>query len=421
MNIIKSLYKHVFATAGKVFLYALTALAILINVAGFAHAERNLDSITFEKKKGISLSKQLESKGINKDDVASALAELNNVYSEASIAPGQQIKLNFEIMDAEGAKIRFSSMEIKISKNQQIQVTRLDNDIFIAHVFEGKAEPRRTFIRATVGSTLFSAAMNAGITQEMFNELVKAYSYDVDFQRDVAPGDTMDVLYEGMYDEDGKLMGNGDILYASLSISRGKFSIYSYTTPDGQNDFYTDDGISVQKSLLRTPVNGARISSGYGDRKHPILGYSKVHKGVDFAAPVGTPVYAAGEGRIIEIKRKGSYGKYIQIFHSDVYSTAYAHLNGFAKNLQRGSHVNQGQIIGYVGSTGRSTGPHLHYEVIEKGRQINPLTVSFGVGKKLSTQEKELFAQYRGTLLSTVERMSAKSHEVTKDRPVTAE
>lgn len=394
---------------------SILSLLIIFCISSQAFAERNLDSVTFEKKKGISLASQLEANGITREDALNAVGEFENVYNESNIQPGQIIKVNFEIMDEEGQQIRFSSMEIKISKNQKVQVTRLDNDIYFAHVFESKAEPKRMFLSATVGSTLFSAAMNAGITQEMFNELVKAYSYDVDFQRDVGPGDQMDVLYEGLYDEEGKLIGNGDILYTSLTIDRGKFTIYRYTTPDGVGDFYTDDGMSVQKSLLKTPVNGARISSGYGSRKHPILGFSKMHKGIDFSAPTGTPVYAAGEGTIIEMRRKGSYGKYIQIYHSDVFSTAYAHLNGYAKKLQRGSRVAQGQIIGYVGSTGKSTGPHLHYEVIQKGKQMNPLKAASGSGKMLTEHEKNLFFKYKDSLLGTVARMSERSREATKE------
>lgn len=401
------------------FTIRLLILALFIFPQSFVYAneERNIDSVTVELKKNQNLNKLLESIGINKSDANNAVIELNNVYGTRNFAPGQKFKVTFEIMDTEGNDIRFLSMEAKISLIKKVEVNKLDNNIFFANVFESKAQPKLVFIRATVGATLFSAAMNAGISRDMFNELVKAYSYDVDFQRDVVTGNEMDVLYEGLYDDEGKLVSSGDILYTSLKVNKGKFSIFRYTTPDGVTDFYNEDGISVQKSLLKTPVNGAHISSNYGSRKHPILGFTKIHKGVDFAAPTGTPVYAAGDGVVIEARHKGSYGKYINIFHNGTFSTAYAHLNGYAKYIQRGSRVTQGQIIGYVGSTGRSTGAHLHYEVIEKGAHVNPLTIKTGAGKKLDSKEKEAFLKRRNALLEKANSMAMKIREPEKIIP----
>ncbi len=389
-------------------------ILILLSANSPALAEKNLDSVTVEMKEGGSIKDLLLSVGINKADTANVIDELKNVYDIKKLNASQKIKINFEIMDEEGKQIRFSSMEIRVGKSK-IQVTRLDSDIFFANVFESKNQPKLIYIHATVGATLFAAAMNAGLSHEMFNELVKAYSYDVDFQRDVVQGNELEVLYEGLYNEEGKLIGNGDILYTNLVVERGTFSIFRYTDKEGRTDFYTEDGESVRKSLLKTPVNGARISSGYGSRHHPILGFTKVHKGVDFAAPTGTPVYAAGNGIVVEMTRKGSYGKYIKIFHNGIYTTAYAHLNGYAQKLQRGSKVSQGQVIGYVGSTGKSTGPHLHYEVIEKGYHVNPLAMHAGSGKKLADAEKLLFLKHRDSLLGTAARMAAKSHEAVND------
>lgn len=392
-------------------LFFLLCLFCFAGNVSHANIDKNLDSVTIEIKEGYSLVQLLKSIGINDNDAQLATEELSNVYDPYAIGPGQKVKVTFEILDTEGKDINFSAMEISISKSQKIQVTKLENNLFFAHIFVSKTQPKLVYIHATVGATLFSAAMHAGLSHEMFNELIKAYSFDVDFQRDVVRGNELEVLYEALYDDDGKLISNGDILYTSLKINRGRFTIYRYTTPDGKYDYYTEDGNSVQKSLLRTPVNGARISSGYGNRRHPIMGFTKMHKGVDFAAPKGTPVYAAGDGTILEIRRKGSYGKYINIFHSGSYSTIYAHLSGFATHLRRGSKVRQGQIIGYVGSTGRSTGPHLHYEVIQNGKHINPLTINSDTGKRLSGTEQELFSKYRDSLLGTVTRMSAKSRE----------
>ena len=392
-------------------LHLFFSVLIILFAAQVALAEKNLDSVVIEMQKGVKLAKLLEYAGIKHSEAEMVVEELGNVYNPASIAPGQKIKINFEIMDAEGKDIKFSSMELKVSRNQKIQVSKVAEDIFFAHVFESKLDPKLIYVNATVGATLFAAAMHAGLSQEMFNELLKAYSYDLDFQRDVAHGDEIEVLYEAIYDEEGKLISNGDILYASLKIARGRFTIYHYTAPDGKSDYYNDEAVSVQKSLLKTPVNGARISSSYGDRLHPILGFTRLHKGIDFSAPTGTPVYAAGDGVVVEMKRKGSYGRYVQIFHNGLYSTAYAHLSGYAVRMQRGSKVKQGQIIGYVGSTGRSTGPHLHYEVIEKGLRINPLTLKSSTGRQLANYEKNMFFKQKKYLLDSVARLSAQSHE----------
>jgi murein DD-endopeptidase MepM/ murein hydrolase activator NlpD len=222
-------------------------------------------------------------------------------------------------------------------------------------------------------------------------EAIKAYSYDVDFQRDIRNGNNFEVVYETYVDDKGQFVREGDMLFASLLVNGEELKIFRFTTPDGDTDYYTEDGHSVKKALLRTPINGARISSGFGMRRHPVLGYSRMHKGVDFAAPRGTPVYAAGDGTIDMIGRRGGYGNYVRIRHNPEYSTAYAHLYKFANGMKRGRHVKQGQVIAYSGSTGVSTGPHLHYEVLIAGRQVNPNKVKMTPGRKLDKRELATF------------------------------
>jgi len=393
-------------------LCGIITVLFLSSVSTPALAEKNLDYVIIKVKKGMTLGRVLESTGIRTEDRKNAITELSNIYDPSRLLPGQIIKIIFEIMDAEGKDIRLSSMEIKLSNSQKIQVKQLSEDIFLANILESFNQPRLMYIHATVGTTLFSAAMNAGITHEMFNELIKAYSYDIDFQRDIKKGTEMEILYEGLYDKDDKLIGNGDVLYASLKVNDKFLPIYRYSSLNGKTEFYNKNGTSVKRSLLKTPVNGARISSNYGRRRHPILGYTKMHKGVDFAAPKGTPVYAAGDGRIMTRKRNGGYGKFIKIYHNATYTTAYAHLNGYARWIRRGSRVKQGQVIGYIGTTGRSTGPHLHFELRKKGKQVNPLAANAAFGKKLAYVEKKEFFKYRNSVQKTVARMRLKSLEV---------
>ena len=190
----------------------------------------------------------------------------------------------------------------------------------------------------------------------------------------------------------------GDIVYAAMTLSGKRMELYRFTPKSGNTDYLDPKGDSVRKTLMRTPIDGARLSSGYGMRKHPILGYTKMHRGVDFAAPRGTPIYAAGDGTVEVAGRKGAYGKYVRIRHNSTYKTAYAHMSRYGKGIKKGKRVKQGQIIGYVGSTGRSTGPHLHYEILVNGRQINPRRVKLPSGEKLKGQDLEAFAQARAEI-----------------------
>jgi murein DD-endopeptidase MepM/ murein hydrolase activator NlpD len=242
-----------------------------------------------------------------------------------------------------------------------------------------------------IENSLFVAGEKAGVPVPVLVQLIRAYSWDVDFQRDIRPGDGFEIMYDRFVDSRGETVYHGDVAFAALTLSGQRKALYRFTRDNGEAGFFDPSGKSARKALLRTPVDGARLSSGYGRRKHPILGYTRMHKGVDFAAPKGTPIYAAGSGTIEVAGRNGGYGKYVRIRHNGSYSTAYAHMKGFANGISKGARVKQGQVIGYVGSTGRSTGPHLHYEVIRDGRQINPMKVKMPAGPKLKGKELERF------------------------------
>ena len=242
-----------------------------------------------------------------------------------------------------------------------------------------------------IQSSIYEDGEIAGIPLEILSEAIKLFSFDVDFQRDIQKNDEFEIFYEVFFNSIRGSVSNGNIKYIKLNLHGNNLEYFIFKDEDGHFDYFNKEGKNVRKALMKTPIDGARLSSSYGVRKHPILGYNKLHKGVDFAAPKGTPVYAAGNGFIDFVGRNGGYGKYIRIRHNSSYKTAYAHLNNYNKNIYKGARVNQGGIIGYVGSTGKSTGPHLHYEVIYQNKQINPMKMKLPSGKILKDDELKKF------------------------------
>ena len=242
-----------------------------------------------------------------------------------------------------------------------------------------------------ITNSLYSDGINNNIPNQILIKLIQLFSFDLDFQRDIRKDTQVSVSYEKIFTENKNKYFFGDIQYARVTIKNNTLEYFKFLTDDGYIDYFNREGKNVKKSILKTPLDGARLSSTYGMRKHPISGFNKMHKGIDFAAPKGTPVYAGGNGVIEMAGRNGGYGNYIRIRHNNEYKTAYAHLSGFKKGISKGVRVNQGEVIGYVGSTGRSTGPHLHYEIIYQNKQINPLTLKLPSGKILEGKELERF------------------------------
>ncbi len=241
--------------------------------------------------------------------------------------------------------------------------------------------------------SLYTDGLKNSIPQEILVKLIKLFSFDLDFQRDIKKNTVVSISYDFNQINENNKIEYKDINYALISIEGKKLEYFKFVTDDGFVDYFNKDGKNVKKSILKTPLDGARISSNYGMRKHPISGFNKMHKGVDFAAPKGTPIYAGGNGIIEYVGNNGGYGKYIRIRHNNEYKTAYAHLSSFKKGISKGVRVNQGDIIGYVGSTGNSTGPHLHYEILFQNKHINPLKLKLPSGKILEGIELERFKQ----------------------------
>lgn len=311
-------------------------------------------------------------------------------YDPRSIKPGQAISLRME-PSANGMEL--AALSMKINATTEIVIARDTQGRFVAVLDKKQVVLHTKAAKAKIETSLYGSAARAGIPASIVAEIIKIYSYDVDFQRDIRRGDQVEALYETYETEDGDFARYGHVLYANLMVGGKKIPVYRYESEGGGVDYYRENGTSLKRILMQTPIDGARMSSGFGMRHHPVLGYNKMHKGVDFAAPRGTPIYAAGNGTIEKAGRHGGYGNYIRIRHSNGLKTAYAHMRKFAKGMSSGKRVTQGQIIGYVGTTGRSTGPHLHFEVLKGGKQVNPKSIKSSVGEKLAGKSLKNFKQ----------------------------
>ncbi len=351
-------------------------------------------SQTVTVRAGDSLAALLARAGVAREDARAALASLHDVFNPKSIRGGLSVDLAFSVTaGADAVTPRFEGLAFAPDYSRKIEVARTETGGFAAT--DWRPELTRGLLRArgTIDSSLYLAGRRAGVPAPVLAELIRVYSYDVDFQRDVQAGDSFEVVFESVRNEDGSQVAAGAIQFAALTLSGARKVVYRHVMSDGHADYFDGKGESVRKALLKTPIDGAKLSSGFGKRMHPILGYTAMHRGVDFAAPSGTPIYAAGDGVVAAAEFNGAYGKYVRIRHAGAHATAYAHLSRFAKGATPGKRVRQGDVIGYVGSTGRSTGPHLHYEILVDGKQTNPLKVKMPAGPKLSGADLARFIQ----------------------------
>lgn len=351
-----------------------------------------LETRAVKVERGDTLMKLLTKNEVDRREAHAAIEALTEVYDPRRMQIGQLFELSLEDPADTKTSPSLVSLSFKADPVRTIQVRYTDDGAYKADVKEKALQRGDAFGAGVIGSSLYEAAVDAGIPVAVLHDMIRIFSFDVDFQRDIQKGDRFEVLYDEQRTSDGILVRTGNITYAAMTLSGKELAYYQYTPKSGVTDYFDRKGQSVRKTLMRTPVNGARLSSGFGKRKHPILGYTKMHRGTDFAAPTGTPIMAAGDGVIDYIGRNGSYGKYIRIRHNSTYKTAYAHMSGFKRGLTKGARIKQGETIGYIGTTGRSTGPHLHYEVLENGRQRNPMSVKLPAGEKLKGQELKRFA-----------------------------
>ena len=342
------------------------------------------NEIIIEIKKNDTFSKIIDPYFENYIIKNKIINELNKEFNLKNLKIGQEIYIyqnSKKIVKTIIIPIDFSTdIEIEINETK---ITLTKKKIKITKDFESN----KFFIK----SSLYEDGKIVGVPLEILSEAIKLYSFDVDFQRDIQKNDEFEIFYEVFINGNKGNISYGKIKYIKLNLHGNILEYFIFKDEDDHFDYFNKEGKNARKALMKTPIDGARLSSSYGVRKHPILGYNKLHKGVDFAAPKGTPIYAAGNGVIDFVGKNGGYGKYIRIRHNSSYKTAYAHLSNYKKNIYKGIRVSQGEVIGYVGSTGKSTGPHLHYEVIYQNKQINPMKMKLPSGKILKDEELKKF------------------------------
>ena len=355
--------------------------------------------------KGDTLMSVLTDAGISNNEAHAAVTALSDIFSPRALKPGQPIKLTLSSDDQDDNAgtaaepiLHLMALTLEPSVEKHVELTRSLDGAFKAQSTDVPLEVETTRAAGTIRTSLFEAGEAEGVPVAIMGEVIHAFSYDVDFQRDFQPGDKFEIVYKRYLNEAGELAKSGDIDFAALTLSGRELKLYRYALPDGRVDWFNPKGDSVRKALLRTPIDGARITSGYGVRMHPILGYSLMHKGIDFGAPMGTPIFAAGDGVIAQIGPYSGFGNYIRVKHNATYATAYGHISRFAGGLHTGSRVKQGQVIAYVGMTGRATGPHLHFEVLINGRQVNPQSIKLPTGEKLQGKQLKQFLAYTANL-----------------------
>ena len=336
---------------------------------------------------GETFNKILNSYAITSDEIIEIKKELDLDYDLNNLKTNLDIKLIID--ESSNGKITF--FVFPVSRTEKIQLTRdLETNLFKKKIIITNLNRKVVFREAKILQSLYKTAIDLEVQPNIIIEFARIYGFQVDFQRDIRKNDSFQIMYEVFEDDNGKIFETGNIIFSDLKLSGVNNSLY-YFDKQGSEGHYDKNGKSVKKALMKTPINGARLSSAFGMRKHPIDGYNKMHKGTDFAAPMGTPIMASGNGVVTKARWCGGGGNCVKIKHNSTYETIYAHMKSFARGIKEGQRVKQGQIIGYVGSTGKSTGPHLHYEVVKGGKKINSQKLKLPSGKTLKGQERKVF------------------------------
>ena len=354
----------------------------------FRSLEPRFEKYKYRIKEGENLKVILENLDLGEAEIKNVIDFILINKIKLNLYANQQIILEIDNLNNRKIKqiiiptSKKKELKISASKNNSFDVLELTKELTINKIY------KENFIK----NSLYKAAVDKNIDPNIIIQFAQIYGFQIDFQRDIRKNDSFQIVYEEYKNEDNKTVDFGNILYANLILQGKAYELYHFSSEkDKINDHFESNGQSIKKTLMKTPINGARLSSSYGMRKHPILGYNKMHQGTDFAAPMGTPIMASGTGKITKAGWCGGGGNCVKIKHNTTYSTVYAHMSKFARGIKKGVRVNQGQIIGYVGSTGMSTGPHLHYEVIKNGKKVNSQTLKLPSGKKLKGKMREDF------------------------------
>ena len=353
----------------------------------FDNLKPRYKSINHKISSGETFDKILNNYSIPSKEILDIKKSLSSDYNLSNLKSNFDIK--FTIDQSNNKKI--TSFLFPVSRTEKILLTRnIDTDKFDKKKIITNLNKKIIFKEGKISQSLYKTAIDLNVQPNIIIEFARIYGFQVDFQRDIRKNDNFQIMYEVFEDDNGKVFETGNIIFADLKLSGVNNSLY-YFDKKGSEGHFDQNGKSVEKALMKTPINGARLSSAFGMRKHPIDGYNKMHRGTDFAAPMGTPIMASGSGVVTRARWCGGGGNCVKIKHNSTYETIYAHMKNFARGIKEGVRVKQGQIIGYVGSTGKSTGPHLHYEVIENGKKINSQKLKLPSGKTLKGKNRELF------------------------------
>ena len=352
----------------------------------FSKIKSPYEEVEYLIKNNDSIEKILNRFDIQKNDIKNISLKLkqkklSNIYSGR--------KLNLIYKKLEGGSNTVINLIFPINNTTSVEIRKSNNN-FIVKENILQLIKKEVVVKNMIKNNLYSSALEVDIEPNIIIEFARIFGFEVDFQRDIRSGDWFEIYYEKFKDEDNKVRDTGKIIYASMFVNGEEINLYNFKYKN-EEEYYDTKGKSITKSLMKTPINGARLSSSFGMRKHPILGYNKMHRGTDFAAPSGTPIMASGSGTVTRARWCGGGGNCVKIKHNSTYETVYAHMKSFARGVKEGRKVKQGQIIGYVGSTGLSTGPHLHYEVIVNGKKVNSQRLKLPSGKILKGDEREKF------------------------------
>lgn len=337
-----------------------------------------------EVKSGDTLIKILTDIGLDYQEADKLFSSIKKVYNPKDLRAGQV--LDVETHSPETDVIKVKTLRSTIRTGEYLDVALQEDNSYVSKIIKDELTEETIRAEGSINGTLSASMNNQGVPSRIVANFINIFSYSVDFRREVKKGDKYELMYESYFTPDGKLVKSGNILYAALNLGKRKVELYRFKDAAGNVDYFNEKGLAMKKTLSRRPMayQSSRISSHFGRRRHPIYGDIRIHWGVDYPAPSGSAIYAAGDGVVQVAQYRSGYGNYVRIRHNSEYSTAYGHMKGYAKGIRSGVRVKQGQIIGYVGSTGRSTGPHLHYEIIRNGQRVNPLTVKATASENLS-------------------------------------
>ena len=378
-------------------IYPQSSLENIRSLFEMVRYEESVKTVEHEIKlaKGDTFIKVLTDLGMGYSVANDIYLTLKPVYKPEKLRAGQIIHITTTVDTDKDVLISLDNITIEPKAGERYIVEKDENDKYVAKSVKDELIEEVKTLSGVIDGNLSSSMNKAGVPSKVVANFINIFAYSIDFRRDIKKGDKFEIIFENHLTPDGKLVKTGNILYASLQLRKDKIALFRYKDKSGNVDYYDEKGYAMKKTLHRKPLafQAARISSPFGKRRHPIKKKVIVHWGVDYAAPRGTAIYAGGDGVVQKAGWNGGYGNYVKIRHNSEYSTAYGHMQKIAKGIRPGTRVKQGQIIGYVGSTGLSTGPHLHYEVVKNGKRVNPLKIKAAAGENLKGKELKNFKQ----------------------------